>query len=441
MILEKGAVVTASIERLGIHGEGVGSIEGFTLFVEGALPQEVVEVEIYEKRKSFARGKVRKWKSFSKDRVEPVCSLFGRCGGCQIMHLSYPEQLVFKRQRVKDALERVGKFLNPAVHDCRPSPASFYYRNKIQLPFKEGKFGLYAADSHDLVPIEECFIHCPLGESVFKTILHWHEEHPLSSTVRHLLIRTAIHTCEVLVIFVTDRPDVPELILLAKHLLAKNPEVKGVVQNINLSGTNTILGREFRTLVGEGWIHEEICALRFKVSPASFFQVNPSQAEALYRQVLEFAALEKNDRVLDAYCGVGTLALILSKRAKEVVGVECVPAAIDDAKENASLNQINNVQFVCAAAEEFILSVEQIDVAILNPPRKGCEMRLLERLGFLRPRTIVYVSCDPATLARDLSYLCSIGYKLDQVQPFDMFPQTAHVECVTRLISTSAFVN
>lgn len=437
------AVSKLTIERLGINGEGVGYLEGYTVFVEGALPGEVVEVEFYERRKSFGRAKISTILQASPDRVTPPCPLFGRCGGCQLMHLAYPQQLEAKRRRVADALARIGKFTDCEVLPCVASPQPLNYRNKIQLPIFSDqetlKLGLYAKNSHDLIEIERCLIHCDLGEMAFQNVQKILKSSQLpaydSSTgkglLRHVLIKTAVHTQQVLVILVATEA-LPTS--LAEQILASMPEIKGVVQNLNTASGNAILGPHFTTLVGEGSIEEVICGLNFKVSPASFFQVNPAQAEQLYQKAIEFAALNGKERVLDAYCGVGTLSLILSKNAQEVIGVECVQDAIEDAKENAIKNQIENVSFICAPAEVFISSLGKVDVAVLNPPRKGCEPNFLERLQALKPKRIVYISCDPATLARDLHYLSLHGYHLTQVQPFDMFPQTAHVETIACLV-------
>jgi 23S rRNA (uracil1939-C5)-methyltransferase len=418
------------IERLGINGEGVGHLDGFTYFVDGALPEEKVVVEIYEKRKTYARAKVVKWLSTSPHRKKPVCPRFGSCGGCQLMHLDYPEQLKAKRERVQDALERIGK-LKIHVLPCLPSPSSLSYRNKIQLPVQEGnRLGLYAHNSHELIEIDQCYIHSELGDVAFQKIQKILRENPCK-TLKHLLIKTAVATQQILVILVTS--DASDLMAWAEKIMQRVPEVRGVVQNINPASGNVILGDTWRTVLGQGFIQETLAGLSFKVSPASFFQINPAQAEKLYEKVAQFCALEGKKRVLDAYCGVGTLSLILAKNAKEVIGVESVEQAITDADENARANKISNARFVCSLAEEFIPTLEQIDVCVLNPPRKGCEKTVLEKLAQLKPKRIVYVSCDPATLARDLQLLCSSGYSLKYVQPFDMFPQTAHVESVALL--------
>lgn len=428
---------TLTIDRLGINGEGIGRLDGLTVFVEGALPGEQVDVRLYEKRKTYARAEIVKILNSSPNRTNAPCALYGKCGGCQLMHLQYEQQLIAKQQRVLDALIRIGKLDAIEVLPCIPSPAPLSYRNKIQLPSSSNatiKFGLYAHNSHDLVEIESCKIHCQLGDEVFQKVEKILKTYEISSDLlKTLLIKTAYFTNQVLVVLVTQESQHQKLTCAAEQILKEIPQVKGVVQNINPSSNNCVLGKTFRTLAGVGFIEEKLCDLYFKVSPASFFQVNPLQAQNLYEKALEFADLKGDERVLDAYCGVGTLSLILAKKAKEVIGVECVFDAVEDAKYNALRNGCTNAQFFCAMAEDFVKSLSNIDVALLNPPRKGCEKSFLEALSLLKPERIIYISCDPATLARDLSLLQQSGYEITYVQPFDMFPQTAHVETLVQM--------
>lgn len=419
------------IDRLGIHGEGIAHKDGLVVFVDGALPGERVAARGFEKKKTYATARLDQILEPSPHRVQPICPVFDRCGGCQIMHLEYQKQLEEKKQRVADALQRIGKISGVDVLPCTPSPSPLAYRNKIQLPVKDGyRLGLYARHSHDLVEMERCFIHCGLGERVFEHIRSIFKKEPLAS-LRFVLIKTAVHTNQVLVVLVTDKKELPEG--LGRQIMACMPEIKGVVQNINLAEGNVVLSKEFCTLAGQDFIEEKICGLSFKASAASFFQVNPAQAENLYRKVAEFLDLQTHEILLDAYCGVGTLSLILAKQAKEVIGIESVKEAIEDAQANQKLNGITNARFICAEAEK--CSIPSVDAAVLNPPRKGCERAFLEKLASLKPAKLVYVSCDPATLARDLSFLCLQGYAIQEVQPFDMFPQTAHVETVVILRS------
>lgn len=427
---------TLTIERVGINGEGVGRFNGYAVFVEGALPGEEVRVEILEKHQRYLRAELKEILTPSPHRVEPPCPLYGKCGGCQMMHLHYEEQLKAKRMRVVDALLRIGKLPHVEVFPCMASPHPLSYRNKIQLPssLKSGeiKFGLYAKNSHDLVEIESCKIHCSLGDQVFQRVEKILKDAKISAPfLKTLLIKTACFTDEVLVILVTEGKG--ELEAVATQILNDILEVKGVVQNINSTSRNRVLGETFQLLAGKEAIEEKLCGLYFKVSAASFFQVNPFQAEHLYQKALELGELKGGEKVLDAYCGVGTLSLILSKRAGEVIGVECVQEAVRDARENALRNHCLNVQFFCEKAEDFIMRLSDIDVAFLNPPRKGCEKSFLEALCKLKPDRIGYISCDPATLARDLALLEERGYETLTVQPFDMFPQTAHVESLAQI--------
>ncbi len=365
------------------------------------------------------------------------------------MHFDYAAQLEMKRQRVVDAFERIGKLGLVEVSPCLPSPSPLSYRNKIQVPIRKGengmRIGFNARNSHDLVEVDFCHIHCELGQKAYEGACEvlkasklipydWETE---AGELRYLIIKTAVRTNEVLVVLVTSGEASEELRSVAKKIMIKCPFIKGVVQNINSVPDNVVFGKEFCVLEGEDHIEEIICDLKFKVSPASFFQVNPEQAENLYQKVLDCAALTGHEVVLDAYCGVGTLSLIFSQRAKSVIGIECVLQAIDDAKENASKNEIGNVSFVCAEVENYIQTMKSVDVVVLNPPRKGCEISLLDKLKELRPSRVVYVSCDPATLARDLAHLKEMGYQIVQAHPFDMFPQTAHVETVVECILDS----
>ena len=436
--------IELTLKGLGIHGEGVGSWQGYTLFVDGALPGEVVEARVVETKRSFGRAQTLSYRTLSPHRVTPSCPLFGKCGGCQIMHLDYAEQLVIKRQRVVDALERIGKLTGIEVLPCRGSPLPLGYRNKIQLPVISSptgvKLGLYAYNSHDLVEIEKCPIHSTLGEEVFRQLLSLLKPFsPEELGLRYVLIKSAIHTEQALVIFVTEGEATFALRKIARALKEFCSIVRGIVQNINKTPGNTVLGKEYHVLEGEGAIEERIGGLTFKVSPASFFQVNPLQAEELYNKALELAELNGEETLLDAYCGVGTLSLLFAKRAKRVIGVECIPSAIADAKENAKKNRIMNVEFTCNDVERYISTLSAVNVALLNPPRKGCATSFLEKLSQLAPRRIVYISCDPATLARDLAYLENRGFHTETVQPFDMFPQTAHVETIVSLSHESIF--
>ena len=417
------------IHRLGIHGEGIGYENGCAIFVDGALPTETVEVELYEKRKKFGFAKALKYINLSSKRVTPPCSSFGTCGGCQLMHLEYSEQLLAKRQRVIDALHRIGKLQNIEVLPCYPSPTQLHYRNKIQLIVKNRKLGFYARNTHDFIEVSKCFIHCPLGESVFQKLQHLLLHLDIGSELKSVSIRTAVHLKQVLVTLITDAKKHSWMNSLADALMSSIPEIKGVMQQFELRKDCY----HFRTIKGADLIEEKLMGLSFKISSASFFQVNPLAVEILYQKVVDFLDLKGNEVILDAYCGVGTLSLILAKGAKKVIGIEVIPQAIENARENALYNQISNVEFRCERAEEWISHLKHFDIAVMNPSRQGCQLAFLEGLIVLKPLKIVYISCDPATLARDLHILCLHGYSIDTIQPIDMFPQTAHVETIVTL--------
>lgn len=445
MNIKKKDVVDISIHDLGSSGEGIGSYEGFTIFVEGALPSEIVKVEISVLKKNYAKGTLLQIIKESPNRVKPICPLFEQCGGCQIMHLSYKEQLESKRKKISDALQRIGHLDNVHVLPCTPSPQEFNYRNKIQLPITtindKLTLGFYKKNSHHVVPVSNCYIHCETGQKVYDQLVPLLQNSslqpfdPITSkgTLRNLIIKSAVNSNEVLVSFVSTSKETDELQKIANELMQICPEVKSVFLNINKTISNTILGNKWILLAGNEQITEEILGLQFKISPASFFQVNTPQAENLYKKAIELAEIHDSSTVLDAYCGVGTLSLIAAKKAKKVIGIECVQEAIDNAIENSLINDLSNTKFLCGKSEDVISTLEPIDIAMINPPRKGCEKQVIDALCKLKPATIVYISCDPATLARDLSLLNAGGYTINEVQPFDMFPQTMHVETVVKL--------
>ncbi|MCH9633697.1 MAG: 23S rRNA (uracil-C(5))-methyltransferase RlmCD [Chlamydiae bacterium] len=426
-------------------GQGVASLDGLKVFIDLALPSERVKAKLRLKKKNYALADLVEIQKTSPDRVPPVCPIFSKCGGCQIMHWSYDKQLEYKTQKVKDALTRIGDFENPPLKDCIAS-SPLHYRNKIQLPFfeKNGlvKLGLYEKHSNRVVEVEKCFIHCTLGEKVYASLTELLEESSLEvynagsqkGFLRHLLIRTAIETNEVLLVFITSSTKYQkELRQLAKKLMSLHPQIKGVLQNVNKKRYNSIMGDQLITLEGRPFIYEQIGSFKLKVSAHAFFQVNPKQAQNLYEKAIELAELNKEETLLDAYCGIGMFSLFASKRVKKVIGIESIPCAVTDAQDNARLNSLTNLEFRCDFLEKAVLSLEDINAAFINPPRKGCDKIVLEALVNLKVKKIIYISCDPATLARDLRFLKEEGYDLKQVQPLDMFPQTTHVESIAVL--------
>lgn len=447
--------IVLHVDRLNSEGQGVGTHAGMTYFVDLALPGEKITGEILEEKRNYGRVALTAIETTSPERVSPPCPVFAACGGCQIMHLDYAAQLRFKRERVREALRRLGKVQDPDVRECVPAPDPFRYRNKLQFNVRRDPhdprgmetppaIGFFARGSHDVVKVADCLVHSPLGQTIYAEIqklvakfrLSAYAEAQDTGFLRHILLRSSTVTNEALVVFVTRHAEAPEtrsLQTLARELTGLHPQVVGVLQNINTSRGNTILGAETRTLYGRDHLRERLLDLEFHVSARSFFQVNTAQAEALFRLAIAAAELRGDETVLDAYSGTGVLGLALARSVRQVIGIESNAQAVADAVENAKRNGIANARFLYGEAERLLPKVGKIDVALLDPPRKGCDETFLIGLTELAPRTIVYVSCDPATLGRDTALLTARGYELVRAEPVDMFPQTAHVECVALL--------
>lgn len=446
----KNDVVEMNITGLSHEGHGVGRVHGFALFVPGALPGEQVRVKVVKVKKQYGYGKLLEILAASPDRTEPACPVYGRCGGCQLQHLDYAAQLHWKRQQVIDALERIGGLSSVPVHPTIGMERPWQYRNKAQVPvgLQDGRVvtGFYAPRSHRIVPFQQCGIQHPVAEMVLRIVRQWAEQRRIAiydeerhtGLLRHVVVRTGFAIGEVMVILVTNGERLPHVRELTERLRQAVPGLASVVQNIQPERTNVILGARSNVLWGRDVIYDELDGVRFAISARSFYQVNPVQTEVLYAKALEYADLSGRETVIDAYCGIGTISLFLARRAQRVYGVEVVPEAVEDARRNAALNGMDNVTFVAGEAETIIPQWAEegmrADVIVVDPPRKGCDQRLLDAILTMAPRRLVYVSCNPATLARDLKYLAACGYAVQEAQPVDMFPQTVHVECVTSLI-------
>jgi len=438
-----------TIDNMGYEGEGVGKIDNFTVFVAGAIVGEKVKVKIVKISKKFAFGKLLEIIDGSKSRVEPICSIYKNCGGCNLQHIDYNAQLEFKTNRVIQVIHRIGKLEEVVIHPTIGMESPYNYRNKVQLPASNNngvvKIGFYAARSHDIINMVTCHIQDAAADLVVSLTRQWIKEFNIESyneenhkgILRHIMIRRGFKTGQVMVVVVTNGKKLPykeEFIAL----MTKNIEgLVSIIQNINSEKTNVILGALCVTLWGKDAIVDSIGKFKFEVSPLSFFQVNSIQTEVLYSKALEYANLSGGEVVLDAYCGTGTISLFLSQKAKKVYGIEIVPEAIENATINAKENKVDNTEFIVGDAEKVISNLVcagvHIDVVVVDPPRKGCDKTFLESISNMKPKTIVYVSCDPGTLARDLGILNELGYKTLEIQPVDMFPQTAHVECVVRI--------
>ncbi|HII4514792.1 23S rRNA (uracil(1939)-C(5))-methyltransferase RlmD [Clostridium perfringens] len=453
-MVEKNKEYIFDIISQGYEGEGIAKIDNkYPIFIEGALKGEKVKVRIVKVNKNFAYGKLIEVLEASEERVNPLCAIYKRCGGCKLQHASYKAQLDFKWDRVKDCVSKIGKLDPTIVKYPLGMENPWRYRNKVQLPIGlingEVKIGFFAPRSHDIIDMESCLIQDEIGDKVVKLTREWIEkfnirpynvdgEYDEKGIVRHIMIRRGFTTNEVMIVLVTNGEKLPHKEEFVDLMVKNIPGIKSVIQNINSKKTNVILGLESKTLWGEDTISDYIGDFRFNISPLSFFQVNPTQTEVLYGKALEYANLTGNEEVFDAYCGTGTITLFLSQKAKKVYGVEIIPQAIDNAWINAKENKVENVEFFVGESEvvipDLINKGVKADVVVVDPPRKGCDKKLLDAITNIDAKKIVYVSCDPSTLGRDLQVLEKNGYKTLEVQPVDMFPNTAHIENVTLLI-------
>lgn len=453
-MVEKNKEYIFDIISQGYEGEGIAKIDNkYPIFIEGALKGEKVKVRIVKVNKNFAYGKLMEVLEASEERVNPPCAIYKRCGGCKLQHASYKAQLDFKWDRVKDCVSKIGKLDPSIVKYPLGMEEPWRYRNKVQLPIGlingEVKIGFFAPRSHDIIDMESCLIQDEIGDKVVKLTREWIEkfnirpynvdgEYDEKGIVRHIMIRRGFTTNEVMVVLVTNGENIPHKEEFVDLMVKNIPGIKSVIQNINSKKTNVILGLESKTLWGEDTISDYIGDFRFNISPLSFFQVNPTQTEVLYGKALEYANLTGNEEVFDAYCGTGTITLFLSQKAKKVYGVEIIPQAIDNAWINAKENKVENVEFFVGESEvvipDLINKGVKTDVVVVDPPRKGCDKKLLDAITNIDAKKIVYVSCDPSTLGRDLKVLEDNGYKTLEVQPVDMFPNTSHVENVAKLI-------
>ncbi len=447
--VEKNRDYIVDISGLTSEGSGVARIEGFTIFVDGALTEEQVEIRIVKVLKNYAFGKVLRTIKASPGRVEPSCGVVKRCGGCQLQHMSYEAQLQYKTRQVRDAIERLGGLKDINIHDTIGMDDPWRYRNKAQFPVGmdgDVMIGFYANRSHEIIDTPQCSIQDPINDIVVQTVREFIRKYNISAydentgkgLIRHIVTRKGFRTGEVMVCLVINGDTIPNYKALVDALISSTENLKSVVLNINRNKTNVILGDRNIVIYGEEAIYDYIGEFKFKISPLSFFQVNPIQTEVLYSKALEYADLKGDEIVFDAYCGIGTISLFLSKKAKKVYGVEIVPQAIDNAKENAKLNDIRNAEFLVGESETVIPEMYKkgikADVIVVDPPRKGCDEKLLDVIVLMSPERVVYVSCNPATLARDLKYLSERGYVVKEIQPVDMFPQTTHVEAVALVV-------
>ena len=459
--MNKNDIVTVEITDIGVSGEGIGHVDGYTLFIKDAVIGDVVEAKVMKAKKNYGYARLMKVVTPSEYRVEPKCAFARRCGGCQIQEMSYERQLVFKDQKIRGNLERIGGFTKEQI-DAVMQPVvgmehPFGYRNKAQFPFgtdKEGNpiTGFYAGRTHDIIANTDCALGVEQNQEILEIILQYMRENKIKSydektgkgLIRHALIRYGFKTKEIMVCLVVNGKKLPK----AERLIEKLIQIEGMTSitiSPNIRRDNVIMGDSYEILWGQGYITDYIGNVKYQISPLSFYQVNPVQTEKLYGLALEYADLKGDETVWDLYCGIGTISLFLAQKAKQVYGVEIVPQAIEDAKENAKINQIDNAEFFVGKAEEVLPEYYEdyarehngetahADVIVVDPPRKGCDETLLETIVKMQPEKVVYVSCDSATLARDLKYLCANGYEIMVCRGVDQFPQSVHVETVVLL--------
>lgn len=447
--VEKNKDYRVKIEDLSRDGVGVCKVENFTIFVADSAIGDVCDIKILKVKKNYAFGKIIKIIEPSKDRVEPICEFSKRCGGCQLQHLSYQSQLEFKTKKVKECLERLGGFQNVDVLPTIGAKNVLNYRNKCQFPVGMGKdgdlnIGFYSARSHNIVDVEGCHIQHPINDKIIQIIRGFLSENNISiyneesgkGLIRHIITRIGFITGEIMVCIVINGDKLP----LWDKLVDKLKDIEGmtsIVININKKKTNVIMGEKVKTLWGKDYITDYIGDIKFEISPLSFYQVNPEQTEVLYKKAIEFAQLNENDTVFDIYCGIGTISLFIAKKVKSVIGVEIVPEAIEDAKHNAEINGIKNAEFIAGPAEVVIPEIykkgKRANVVVVDPPRKGCDIKVIDTIINMNPERIVYVSCDPASLARDVKILCENGFEIGKVQPVDQFIMSEHIETVCLL--------
>lgn len=446
--IQKNEVIEGKVIDLTHEGHGVVKLDRYPIFVPNALINETIEFKVIKVKKNFAIGKLIEIKKESEERVEPPCVYYHKCGGCQLQHMTYQAQLNMKKEQVVNLFHRKADFKDTIIHDTIGMDNPWFYRNKSQVPVgknNENKVitGFYRQRSHDIIDMDECLIQDNMHQDVLNQLKLWFNELNISiynerkkqGLMRHVVIRTGHHSRELMVVFVTNGKKFKQSDVLTEKLVAAFPEIVSVKHNVNDTHSNVIMGETSYTLYGKDEIQDTLSDVTFKISDQSFYQINSIQTEKLYQRAIEYAELKGEETILDTYCGIGTIGLYMAPKAQHVYGVEIVPEAIADAKQNATLNQFENTTFVCGKAEEVILKWKaqgiKPDVVMVDPPRKGCDETFLETLLELNPRKIVYISCNPSTQQRDAQQLAQ-QYKLTQITPVDMFPHTTHVETVAQ---------
>ncbi|MDQ5984136.1 MAG: 23S rRNA (uracil-C(5))-methyltransferase RlmCD [Eubacteriales bacterium SKADARSKE-1] len=447
MNIKKNDILKLEIVDLTSDGNGVGKLNGIPIFVPNIAVGDKLLARILKVKSNHAYGKIEELLSSSPHRIEVDCKNYLQCGGCAFRHITYQAELSAKEQRVKDAIRRIGGFSDLKISPILGAKDADKYRNKAQIPIGKNEreeyiLGFYAKHSHRIIDSARCNLHPDIFATIINIFKKWasiskpsvYNEKTHTGLLRHLYLRIAKGTGEIMVCIVVNGENIPQGSLLVDMLKSSVSDIKSIVVNTNTDKTNVIMGKKSTILYGQDYITDILCNLKFNISPNSFYQVNHDQAEVLYNLVKQYANLKGNETLLDLYCGTGTIGLTMANDCKKVIGVEIIEDAIKDAKNNAELNKISNTEFICADAKEAVLKFssknEFPDVVILDPPRKGCDLDTINSVVDMGPKRIVYVSCDPATLARDLKIFSQKGYFPKELTPVDMFPRTTHVECV-----------
>lgn len=436
-MLIKNKEYVLDITGMGSEGEGVGKVDGCAVFVPYALKGEKVRVKIVKVLKNYSFGKLLEVIKPNPLRISPDCEYFYKCGGCNFWHVDYALEVEYKTNKVKDALERIGSVYTEVL-PVIPAEKTVNYRNKAQFAVNNDGIGFFAPRSHRLIPIGNCAIQHEINEKAVRTVYEYMEKYSVlpydekshTGDIRHIYTRVAVNTGEIMVCIVTRGKRLPHAQDLVDSLRRIDEGIVSIFQNINPNKTNVALGEKEVLLWGKSTITDKIGDLIFQISPKSFYQVNSAQTKVLYDEIIKLANFTGGERVFDLYCGIGTIALYTAKYVKEVVGVEVVGEAVNNAIKNAEINNINNAVFYKGVAEDIADSLGKADVVIVDPPRKGCDKKLLLMINTISPNRVIYVSCNPATLARDLKILQAYGFEIKTIQPVDMFPRTPHVETV-----------
>ncbi len=443
-MIKKNDDLEVNISDIGYEGEGIAKIDGYTTFVKGGLKGEKVKIKMLKVNKDYGFAKLVEVLEKSEERDEPICSVFGKCGGCSLQHINYEAQLDYKTNTVRNTLRKALGY-DVDVEQTIGMGIPYNYRNKAQYPVVDDKIGFFAGRTHALIENEKCYIQNETSDKLAKDAFKILRKYNISSyneksgkgCLRHIITRIGIHTGELMLVLVTNEKNIKHKDEIVSELTKEYPTIKSIIQNVNMQNTNVILGNECVILYGQEYITDILGEYKFKISPLSFYQVNPVQTEVLYNIAKEYANLQGTETVFDLYSGIGTISIFIADNAKKVYGVEVVEQAVFDAKENAEINEIRNVEFIQGEAEVIVPEMykegKKADVVFVDPPRKGCDEKLLETIKEMKAQKVVYISCNPATLARDLKYLTDNGYEIKKVQPVDMFPQTSHVENVVLL--------